>query len=118
MLATISVLIAPPTETPPASHEGVILAGRAAVTGSVGRPNHPPGITRPGVTRLVSRAWCHVVAARTAADEEAARRSVPAPIVVAVTVLTSDGGAVRETFGVENSPIRWSVLGLIDFKVA
>ncbi len=29
-------------------------------------------------------------------------------------MLTSDGGAVRETFGVENSPIRWSVLGLID----
>ena len=29
-------------------------------------------------------------------------------------MLTSDGGAVRETFCVENSPIRWSVLGLID----
>lgn len=32
-------------------------------------------------------------------------------------MLTSDGGAVRETFGVENSPIRWSVLGLIDAQV-
>ena len=31
-----------------------------------------------------------------------------------MVMLTSDGGAVRETFGVENSPIRWSVLGLID----
>ena len=29
-------------------------------------------------------------------------------------MLTSDGGAVRETFRVENSPIRWSVLGLLD----
>lgn len=29
-------------------------------------------------------------------------------------MLTSDGAAVRELFGVENSPIRWTVLGLID----
>jgi ethanolamine utilization protein EutN len=29
-------------------------------------------------------------------------------------LLTSDGGVVRERFGVENSPIRWTVLGLLD----
>jgi ethanolamine utilization protein EutN len=29
-------------------------------------------------------------------------------------MLTSDGSAVKEMFGVENSPIRWAVLGLID----
>jgi ethanolamine utilization protein EutN len=29
-------------------------------------------------------------------------------------MLTSDGGAVKEIFGVENSPIRWAVLGLLD----
>jgi ethanolamine utilization protein EutN len=29
-------------------------------------------------------------------------------------MLTSDGGAVRELYGLENSPIRWTVLGLID----
>ncbi len=29
-------------------------------------------------------------------------------------VLTSDGSTIRDSFGVENSPIRWSVLGLID----
>ncbi|QDV21984.1 EutN/CcmL family microcompartment protein [Aureliella helgolandensis] len=29
-------------------------------------------------------------------------------------MLTSDGGAIREMFGVENSPIRWAVLGLVD----
>lgn len=29
-------------------------------------------------------------------------------------MLTSDGSAVRDMFGVENSPIRWAVLGLID----
>ncbi len=29
-------------------------------------------------------------------------------------MLTSDGGAVRDVFGIENSPIRWAVLGLID----
>lgn len=29
-------------------------------------------------------------------------------------LLTSDGGAIREMFGVENSPIRWAVLGLLD----
>lgn len=31
-----------------------------------------------------------------------------------MVMLTSDGGAVREVFGLENSPIRWAVLGLID----
>jgi ethanolamine utilization protein EutN len=29
-------------------------------------------------------------------------------------MITSDGGAVRELFGLENSPIRWTVLGLLD----
>ncbi len=29
-------------------------------------------------------------------------------------MLTSDGAAIREVFGVDASPIRWSVLGLID----
>ena len=29
-------------------------------------------------------------------------------------MLTSDGGAVKEIFKIENSPIRWAVLGLID----
>jgi ethanolamine utilization protein EutN len=29
-------------------------------------------------------------------------------------MLTSDGGAVKEIFKVENSPIRWAVLGLVD----
>ena len=29
-------------------------------------------------------------------------------------ILTSDGRAVREIFGVENSPIRWAVLGIAD----
>lgn len=29
-------------------------------------------------------------------------------------MLTSDGSAVRDLFGVENSPIRWAVLGLVD----
>ncbi len=29
-------------------------------------------------------------------------------------MITSDGGAVRDFFGLENSPIRWTVLGLID----
>jgi ethanolamine utilization protein EutN len=31
-----------------------------------------------------------------------------------VVMLTSDGSAVKEIFGVESSPIRWSTLGLID----
>lgn len=31
-------------------------------------------------------------------------------------ILTSDGGAVREIFGVQNSPIRWAVLGIVDRK--
>lgn len=29
-------------------------------------------------------------------------------------VLTSDGNAIRELFEVENSPIRWAVLGIVD----
>lgn len=29
-------------------------------------------------------------------------------------VITSDGRAIRELFGVENSPIRWAVLGIVD----
>ncbi len=29
-------------------------------------------------------------------------------------MLTSDGSAVRDMFGVENSPIRWAVLGIVD----
>jgi ethanolamine utilization protein EutN len=29
-------------------------------------------------------------------------------------MLTSDGSCVKEMFGVENSPIRWAVLGLLD----
>lgn len=29
-------------------------------------------------------------------------------------IITSDGKAIRELFGVENSPIRWAVLGIID----
>lgn len=29
-------------------------------------------------------------------------------------LLTSDGAAIRELFGVENSPIRWAVLGIVD----
>ena len=29
-------------------------------------------------------------------------------------ILTSDGRAIREIFGVENSPIRWAVLGIAD----
>lgn len=29
-------------------------------------------------------------------------------------MLTSDGAAIRELFGVENSPIRWCVLGIVD----
>ena len=29
-------------------------------------------------------------------------------------MLTSDGAAIRELFGVENSPIRWAVLGIVD----
>jgi ethanolamine utilization protein EutN len=31
-----------------------------------------------------------------------------------LVLLTSDGAAVRDLFGVENSPIRWATLGLID----
>jgi microcompartment protein CcmK/EutM len=29
-------------------------------------------------------------------------------------MLTSDGAAIREIFGVQNSPIRWAVLGILD----
>ncbi len=29
-------------------------------------------------------------------------------------MITSDGGAVRDLLGLVNSPIRWTVLGLID----
>ena len=29
-------------------------------------------------------------------------------------MLTSDGSAIQDMFGVENSPIRWAVLGVID----
>ena len=32
-------------------------------------------------------------------------------------LLTSDGRAIRELFGVENSPIRWAVLGIVDQPV-
>ena len=31
-------------------------------------------------------------------------------------MLTSDGAAIREIFGVQNSPIRWAVLGIVDQK--
>lgn len=29
-------------------------------------------------------------------------------------MLTSDGAAIREMFGVDNSPVRWAVLGIVD----
>jgi ethanolamine utilization protein EutN len=29
-------------------------------------------------------------------------------------MLTSDGGAIRELFDVQNSPIRWAVIGIVD----
>lgn len=29
-------------------------------------------------------------------------------------ILTTDGAAIRDMFGVENSPIRWAVLGIVD----
>lgn len=29
-------------------------------------------------------------------------------------MLTSDGAAIRDLFGVQNSPIRWAVLGIVD----
>ena len=32
-------------------------------------------------------------------------------------IITSDGKAIREMFGVENSPIRWAVLGIVDPQV-
>jgi ethanolamine utilization protein EutN len=32
-------------------------------------------------------------------------------------ILTSDGAAIREIFGVQNSPIRWAVMGLVDQRI-
>lgn len=32
-------------------------------------------------------------------------------------MLTSDGAAIREIFGVQNSPIRWAVLGIVNEEV-
>ena len=32
-------------------------------------------------------------------------------------ILTSDGAAIRDMFGVQNSPIRWAVLGIVDPKL-
>jgi ethanolamine utilization protein EutN len=29
-------------------------------------------------------------------------------------MMTSDGSALKEMFGIENSPIRWAVLGIVD----
>jgi ethanolamine utilization protein EutN len=29
-------------------------------------------------------------------------------------ILSSDGAAIRELFGLQNSPIRWAVMGLVD----
>lgn len=29
-------------------------------------------------------------------------------------IITSDGKAIREMFNVENSPIRWAVMGIVD----
>ncbi|MCA9159414.1 MAG: EutN/CcmL family microcompartment protein [Planctomycetales bacterium] len=29
-------------------------------------------------------------------------------------MLSSDGAAIRELFGVQNSPIRWAVIGIVD----
>jgi len=46
-----------------------------------------------------------------------------APVIVAdymgagageTVVITSDGAAVRELYGLQNSPLRWTVLGLVD----
>jgi len=46
-----------------------------------------------------------------------------APVIVAdylgagageKSMLTSDGAAVRELYGLQNSPLRWTVLGLVD----
>ena len=31
-------------------------------------------------------------------------------------IITSDGKAIREMFNVENSPIRWAVMGIVDQK--
>ncbi len=31
-------------------------------------------------------------------------------------ILTSDGAAIRDIFALENSPIRWAVLGIVDGK--
>ncbi len=32
-------------------------------------------------------------------------------------LITSDGATVRDLFGLENSPIRWTVLGIVDPQV-
>ncbi|MFM8570243.1 MAG: EutN/CcmL family microcompartment protein [Pirellula sp.] len=29
-------------------------------------------------------------------------------------IITSDGAAVRELYGLQNSPLRWTVMGLVD----
>jgi ethanolamine utilization protein EutN len=29
-------------------------------------------------------------------------------------MLTSDGSAIKQMFGIENSPVRWAVLGIVD----
>jgi microcompartment protein CcmK/EutM len=29
-------------------------------------------------------------------------------------MMTSDGSALKELFGIENSPVRWAVLGIVD----
>ncbi|MBX3421477.1 MAG: EutN/CcmL family microcompartment protein [Pirellulaceae bacterium] len=29
-------------------------------------------------------------------------------------MLTTDGAAIRDLFGIQNSPIRWAVLGIVD----
>jgi ethanolamine utilization protein EutN len=29
-------------------------------------------------------------------------------------MMTSDGSALKEMFGIENSPVRWAVLGIVD----
>lgn len=31
-------------------------------------------------------------------------------------IVTSDGASIREMLGVDNSPIRWAVLGIVDEK--
>jgi ethanolamine utilization protein EutN len=31
-------------------------------------------------------------------------------------MMTSDGSALKDMFGIENSPVRWAVLGIVDPK--